>query len=249
MGRDTLPVSRPHSIPRFSIHVFHPQKTNHMIPFHFMVRIASRARLWLPLALCQLLAISCASKPPQVPVTKASMRYSAASRLNRTSLPTMLYFFPPLLCDAKGKPKESLTPVEDPERGIVDWVSPSATSRQLRRQMEDYFRSRGNQVVSFQDVLAADTPHSILIVSSFYSAPQAIDSPKPGQPDKYLLSMVKASTFDVDLDPGKSRNIASIDGLSFYDSSRKPSGIESRSFEAAICSLGENISGVASLEP
>mgnify|MGYP000536633986 CR=1 FL=1 len=220
-----------------------------MKAFYDIARTARSARLWLPLVLCQLFAISCASKPPEMPVAKASMRYSAASQVKRTSLPTMLYFFPPLLCDAKGNPRESLTPVEDPEKGIIEWASPSAKSRELRRQMEDYFRARGNQVVSFQDVLAADTPHSILVVSSFYSAPQAVDSPKAGQPDEFVLSMVKASTFGVDLDPGKSRNLANIDGVSFFDSSRKPSDIELKSFEAAICALGDNISGVASLEP
>lgn len=220
-----------------------------MIAIHSISRAARSARILLPLVLCQMLAISCASKPPEVPVVKASMRYSAASQIKRTSLPTKLYFFPPLLCDAKGNPKESLTPVEDPERGIVDWVSPSEKSRQLRRQMEDYFRSCGDQVVSFQDVLAAETPHTILIVSSFYSAPQTVETPKPGQADEYVLSMMKANTFGVDLDPAKSRNIASVDGVTFFDSTRKLAGIELKSFDAAIRSLGDNVSAVASLEP
>ena len=160
-----------------------------------------------------------------------------------------MYFFPPLLCDAKGKPKEVLTPVQDPALGIVDWVSPSAKSKKVRRQLEDYFRSCGNQVVSFQDVLAAETPHSILIVSSFYSAPLAVESPKPGQADQYVLSMVKANTFGVDLDPAKSRKIASIDGVTFVDSTRRPADIEGKSLEAAIRWLGDNVNGVTSLEP
>jgi hypothetical protein len=220
-----------------------------MTPTQRISRPARRASLWFSLVICPLLACSCASNPPQAKLIKASMRYSSASQINRTSLPTTVYFFPPLLCDAKGKPKESLTPVEDPASGIVDWASPSAKSRQLRRQLEDYFRARGNQVVSFQDVLAAKTPHSILIVSTFYSAPQAVDSQKPGEPDEYVLSMVKANTFGLDLDPGKSRRVASIDGVTFFDSTRKPADIEAKSFDAAIRTLGENVSGVASLEP
>ena len=215
-------------------------------------RIAALARLGhllLPLALCQLLLISCASRPEPAAGIKPSLHYTAVSRLSRAQLPSKMYFFPPLLCDAKGKPKEVLTPVNDPALGIVDWVTPSAKSKKVRRQLEDYFRSCGNQVVSFQDVLASDTPHSILIVSSFYSAPLAVESPKPGQADQYVLSMVKANTFGVDLDPAKSRNIASIDGATFVDSAHRPADIEGRSLESAIRWLGDNVNGVTSLEP
>ncbi len=178
-----------------------------------------------------------------------SLHYTAVSGINRTQLPSKMYFFPPLVCDAKGKPKEALTPIKDPQLGIVDWVSPSAKSRKMRRELEDYFRSSGNQVVSFQDVLAEETPHSILIVSSFYSAPLAVETPKAGQADRYVLSKVKASTFGVDLDPAKSRNIASIDGVTFFDSTRKPAEIEGKSLTAAIRWLGENVNGVISLDP
>ena len=207
-------------------------------------------RRCLPLLLCAVFAVSCASKqPPPVQAVKASMQYSAAARTDGSGMPGMVYFFPPLLCDANGKPRESLTPVEDPERGIIDWVTPSAKSRKLRQKLEDYFRARGDQVVSFQEVLAAERPHSILIVSSFYSAPVDVKNPQPGQADEFVLSKVKASTFDVDLDPGKSRDVARIEGVTFFDSSHKPADIEVRSFDAAIRSLGENVSAVASLEP
>lgn len=220
-----------------------------MIVFRRIAATARQGRLLLPLALCQLLAVSCATKPPEASVIKTSLQYTATSRIKRTSLPSRLYLFPPLLCDVKGKPKESLAPVEEPGLGIVDWVAPSAKSKKLRRQLENHFRASGNQVVSFQDVLAAETPHSILIVSSFYSAPLAVDSPKPGQADKYVLSMVKASTFGVDLDPAKSRQLASIDGVTFFDSNRKPADIEGRSLGAVIRWLGDNVTGVTSLDP
>lgn len=219
-----------------------------MIQFCRIAATTRQSRVLLPLALCQLL-VSCANRPAPTAEIKPSLQYSAASGLTRAQLPTKIYFFPPLVCDAKGKPKESLVPVEEPQRGIVDWVSPSAKSRKVRRQLEDYFRSRGNEVVAFQDVLAAETPHSILIVSSFYSAPLAVESPKPGQADKYVLCKVKASTFGVDLDPANSRSIASIEGITFFDSARKPSNIEGRSLEAAIRWLGDNVNGVTSLDP
>ena len=220
-----------------------------MIQFRRIAATVRQCRFLLPITLCQLLAVSCATKPPQAAVIKTSLHYTAVSGINRANLPSRVYLFPPLLCDAKGKPRESLTPVEDPKRGIVDWVAPTATSRKVRRQLENYFRSRGNQVVSFQDVLAAETPHSILIVSSFYSVPQAVDAPKPGQADKYVLSMVKASTFGVDLDPANSRALASIDGVTFFDSARKPADIEGRSLDSAMRWLGDNVSGVTSLDP
>jgi hypothetical protein len=221
-----------------------------MILFRQIAATARQGRVLWPLALCQLLLlVSCANRPEPAAGIHPSLQYTAASRLSRAQLPTKMFFFPPLVCDAKGKPKESLTPVQDPQRGIVDWVSPSAKSKKVRRKLEDYFRSCGNQVVSFEDVLAAETPHSILIVSSFYSAPLAVEAPKPGQADQYVLCMVKASTFGVDLDPANSRSIASIDGITFFDSTRKPSDIEGRSLESAIRWLGDNVNGVTSLDP
>lgn len=214
---------------------------------------ARQGRFLLVLVLCQVLGTSCATKPPEAEAgagaIQTSLHYTAVSSVKLSSIPTKVYLFPPLRCDAKGKPKESLTPIEDPKRGIVDWVSPSAKSKRVRRKLEGYFRSRGNQVVSFQDVLAADSPHSILIISSFYSAPLSVDPPKPGQADKYVLSMVKASTFGVDLDPAKSRSLASIDGVTFYDSARKPADIEGRSLQSGISWLGSNVKGVTSLDP
>ncbi len=220
-----------------------------MIQLRRIAAIVRQGRLLLPLALCPLLAVSCASKPPDAVVIKTSLNYTAVSRIKRERLPSRVYLFPPLRCDAQGKPRESLSPVEDPKLGIVDWAAPSATSKRVRRQLEDYFRSFGNQVVTFQDVLAAETPHSILIVSSFYSAPLSVDSPKPGQADKYVLSMVKASSFGVDLDPAKSRQLASIDGVTIFDSTRKPADIEGRSLGAVIRWLGDNVTGVTSLAP
>ncbi len=214
-------------------------------------RIATRARhgrLLIPLALCQMLAVSCATKPPQPATAPTHLHYTAVSAVKRTAIPTTVYLFPPLLCDAKGKPKESLSPVEDPALGITDWVAPSAKSKTLRRQLENQFRSRGNRVVTFQDVLTSDDPHSILIVSSFYSVPQTVASPKPGQADRSILTMVKTKTFGVDLDPANSRNIANIDGITFYDSTRNPADIEARSLEAGLSWLGENVSGVTPLD-
>lgn len=220
-----------------------------MIRFCQNAATARNGCLLLLLALCQLAAVSCASKPPESREIKTSLHYTAASAVKRTSLPSRLYLFPPLLCDAKGKPEQSLTPVEDPQLGIVDWVSPSAKSKRVRKQLEEYFRSFGNQVVSFQDVLAEKTPHSILIVSSFYSEPLSVEPPKPGQADKYVLTMVKASTFGVDLDPAKSRSLASIDGVTFFDSAHLPADIEGRSLGAGIRWLGDNVSGATSLDP
>lgn len=120
-------------------------------------------RLVISSLLCCFMTASCTSQPPPPDPQKLSLNYTATSVLDRSQLPTQLYFFPPLLCDAKGKPKEQLTPIQDPSVGIIDWVSPSAKSRRLRGQLQTYARSRGYQVISFQDILAAQNPYSILI--------------------------------------------------------------------------------------
>ncbi len=200
------------------------------------------------LGLC-VLTFSCADSPKAQPQVQASCHYTATCPLTKSVLPSKLYFFPPLLCDAKGKPKESLKPVQEVDGGITDWVTPNQKSKAIRDQLETYFTSIGYQVVTFKDVLAAREPHEILIVSSFYSAPLPVVPAVAGKLDQYVLSMIKAKTFDLDLDPRKSKDIASIDGLSFFSSTQKPNDIESKSFGITIRWLGDNVSGIMNLEP
>jgi hypothetical protein len=179
--------------------------------------------------------------------TQPFCRYTAVSAIARTDLPAKIYFFPPLLCDSKGTPQQVLKPKLGPDGALVGWASSSALSREIESTLKLRAAESGFEVVSFEDVLAAKQPHSILIVSSFYSASINVESPKEGQLDHYILTMMKASTFDLSLDPSRSRMIGKSDGLSFFLSQDPISRLEAKSLSSLIPTLGDNVSGYTNL--
>jgi hypothetical protein len=191
---------------------------------------------------------SCATKPAEHQAGLPLCRYTATSRVTRSVLPTKIYVFPTLLSDTKGNPKEKLAPALDPSGGITDWSAPSAKSKLIRGQIERRLKSLGYQVVPFQDVLAMQSPHSILMLSSFYTAPVPVDHPKQGQPDQCILTMIKASTFALDLNPKNGKNLTNIDGATLFYSGQNVSQLEQESFSELIGWLGDSVSGVAYLK-
>lgn len=191
---------------------------------------------------------SCATKPAEPQAGSPLCRYTATSRVTRSALPTKIYVFPALLSDTKGNPREKLTPAMDPSGGITDWSAPSAKSKLIRSQIERRLKGLGYQVVPFQEVLAMQSPHSILMVSSFYSAPVPVDNPKKGQPDQCILTMIKASTFGMDLNPKNGRNLSNVDGATLFHSDQNVSQLEQQSFSELIGWLGDSVSGMVWLK-
>ena len=191
---------------------------------------------------------SCATKPAEPQAGSPLCRYTATSHVTRSALPTKIYVFPTLLSDTKGNPKEKLTPALDANGGISDWSAPSAKSKLIRGQIERRLQGLGYQVVPFQEVLAMQSPHSILMVSSFYTAPVPVDTPKKGQPDQCVLTMIKASTFGLDLNPKNGMNLSNIDGATLFYSGQNVSQLELRSFSELASWLGDSVSGIVWLK-
>lgn len=194
---------------------------------------------------------SCATKPAKPAESKtgsALCSYTATSRVTRSALPTKVYVFPTLLSDTKGNPKEKLSPSLDPSGAITDWSAPSAKSKLIRGQIERCLRGLGYQVVPFQDVLAMQSPHSILMVSSFYTAPVAVDNPNKGQPDQCILTMIKASTFGMDLNPKNGRSLSNVDGATLFHSGQNVRQLEQQSFSELSGWLGDSVSGMVWLK-
>lgn len=148
-----------------------------------------------------------------------------------------------------GKPKEKLTALHDQTGKIIDWSASSSKSKLIRGRIERNLQTLGYQIVSFQDVLSMPAPHSILMVSSFYTEAQQVDQPSKGKPDKCILTMIKANTFDLDLDPGKSKNLANMDGATSFYSDQKASDLEAESFSILINWMGDEVSGMCYLKP
>ncbi len=217
--------------------------------FTSVIWIVQRCRcLWI-VVLCGGLIDSCAPKLPEAPPVPPNCRYTSVSRVKRASLPAKVYFFPPLLADDKGNPKQPLSPILSGQGELADWASPSEKSKLIQDRLKKQATRAGFEVVPFQDVMTARRPHSILIISSFYTEPKAVVGGTPRQPDQSQFSMIKASTFGPDLDPAKSRNLARVDGVSCFYADRKVEALESKSLEVLMSWLGDNVAGMAYLDP
>ena len=212
------------------------------IPLFRFIRMVFR---WLAFSLW---LASCVTKPAESKAGSPFCRYTATSRVSRSVLPTKIYVFPTLLSDTKGNPKEKLSPALDPSGGIIDWFAPSAKSKLIRDQIERRLSGLGYQVVPFQDVLAMQSPHSILMVSSFYTAPVPVDNPKKGQPDQCILTMIKANTFALDLNPTNGKNLSNVDGATLFYSGQNVTQLEKESFSELINWLGDSVSGIVWLQ-
>jgi hypothetical protein len=217
--------------------------------FDSVIWIVQRCRcLWIVFLWGGLIA-SCAPKPPEAPPVPPNCHYTAVSRVKRASLPAKVYFFPPLLADTKGNPTQPLKPILSSKGELADWANPSDQSRLIQDRLKKQAVKAGFEVVPFQEVMTARRPHSILIISSFYTEPKAVVAARPSQPDQSQFSMIKASTFGLDLDPAKSRNLARVDGVSYFQADRKVEALESKSLEVLMNWLGDNVVGIAYLDP
>lgn len=193
---------------------------------------------------------SCVTKAPlnKAAIDKAQFSYTAECRSPRSALPYQVYFFPPLLSDNKGRPKQAMKPMMDASGGIAGWQNPSEKSRRFLAYLTKQAAKSGYQVVTFRDVLAMKEPYSILIVSSFYTEPQATENFKPGQPDRFFLCKLKGSTFDLNLNPATSKNIANVDGATVFYEHQDLQLIEQKSLESSASWLGDDVSGFLSIK-
>ncbi len=198
-----------------------------------------------------LFLVSCSTQSTlkKAPIDRAQFSYTALCRTPRSALPYQIYFFPPLLSDNKGRPKQSMKPMVDSSGGITGWQTPSEKSQRFLGHLTRQATKSGYQVVTFKDVLAIKDPHSILIVSSFYSEPQQMKNTKPGPPDQFFLCKLKGSTFDLNLNPATSRNIANVDGATVFYKHQDIHSIEQKSLEASASWLGDDVSGLVSIMP
>lgn len=194
--------------------------------------------------------VSCAIKAPSnhAAIDKAQFSYTAVCRTPRSDLPYQVYFFPPLLSDEKGRPKQAMKPMMDAGGGIAGWQTSSEKSRRFLNYLTKQAARSGYQVVTFKDVLAMKEPYSILIVSSFYTEPRATENPKPGQPDRFFLCKLKGSTFDLNLNPATSKNISNVDGATVFYQHQDLQLIEQKSLESSASWLGDDVSGFLSIK-
>ncbi|MFT3990096.1 MAG: hypothetical protein QM680_01680 [Luteolibacter sp.] len=193
---------------------------------------------------------SCASAPgPPTARLGAYCRYTAASPTARPPIPAEVYVFPPLLADSKGKPLQEMKPLADPSGGIREWACPSERSRKIRENVARQLKDAGYQVVDFNRVTSMETPHSILMLSLFYARAEALQEVSPKGPDHSMLTMIRARTFDVDLNPATAQRIADVDGVTYFKAAERPAELEEKSFRVLQTWIGENVSGFIDLSP
>ena len=158
-------------------------------------------------------------------------------------IPVKFYVFPPLKSNSKGVPIEKLIPVTDAQGSTSEWNAASGKSNRLRDSLKEQLRASGYEVISFGELLRVNQPYSVLVISSFYSKPEAVEN--NGQPNETRASLVmlKGSIFDIDLNPSKKKNSVKVDGLiRFPAATALPDPVGSGMMEA-FRKIGENESG------
>lgn len=222
---------------------------------------AAKTSLRILLLALGLLAVSGCSSIPKIALGKKNppasampsnvrgvFQYSAVSGLASNKMPTRVYLFPPLRSDASGKPVEPLKPVIDADGQITGWRTASGSADALLRIMSKRLGQLGYEVVDFSAVVNAMQPYSVLMVSSFYTPVATLKDVPEGGFDRGQTVMIKASVFDLNLDPKTKVDLLKVDGVLNYASGNPPGSPLDRAFQETMRWFGDNVEGSALLE-
>lgn len=209
----------------------------HAAPFVCILILISASCAWLP------------QKPLEGSRLRTYCRYSASSPAPVSDLPSVVFVFPPLLADSEGKPVEALKPLFDDTGDIVDWQCSSQKAIKLRNIIQRELVRSGFRIADYQEVSTMKNPHSILMLSFFYTKPlTAKDADEDGS-EKCILTMVRAKTFDTDLNPATGRVVSTLDGVTFIESVDTQGELVEKTFRILLGHMGDNVSGYANLMP
>lgn len=209
-----------------------------------MKQVGTLIRLLVPVFLLACCASRYATNRPAVGDRHDVARcyYTVKSSVRESGIPHKVYLFPPLPADIHGKPSEKLVPLQDGHGNVCGWKPPSSLSRALRESAALSLRSKGYEVVEFKDVLGMNEPHSILVVSMFYHMPAAgVEAGKDGR--KFILTMIRARTFDADLDLSRCHAVSDVDGNTRFEMHDDVNLLMKKTFGSLVWHIGDNASG------
>ena len=184
------------------------------------------------------LACSSAPKgPAPVAPSQLLLRLASHTELTVAKMPNQVYLFPPLLCDAEGKPEQSYLQAVR-EDGTVDWLPPDEKSREWWGLLRSLFAEKGFEIVPYSAVLQSHRPHSILVVSAYYSRPYRIGG--DGQAAYSLFTRLAGDTYPVDLDPKLRRSAFNQIATGFFLARSKADAVPPLAYRSAISAIGYN---------
>ena len=126
------------------------------------------------------------------------------------------YLFPPIQMSKNGIPVEKMTPVMG-ENGVIEkWNAGSVRSSALSHSVGKSFRHNGHNLISFPELLARDQPYSVLVVSTFYTAPLPLKKASGGGPNRMITIKIKGALFGLDMNPDKSLPVGNVLCTGFY---------------------------------
>lgn len=176
---------------------------------------------------------------------QAYCKYESETTVARSRSLGTVYVFPPLLADVEGNPLEKLEPVMSGSGGIQEWSCHSAKSKKIQNSVKNSLRASGYRVVDFSEALSMREPHSVLMMSLFYTKPIALAEKKDvAETDMSVLTMVKTKTFGLDFNPASSQSYSNINAITYYSSESNTTDIEERTFQAILNRMGDQISGM-----
>ena len=185
-----------------------------------------------------LLAVGCASAPKGPALVAPSellIRLASHTATESAKIPKRVYIFPPLRCDAEGRPEQSYTQGIS-EDGSIDWLPPDEKSREWLELLGSHFKSRGYEVVPYSEVLQSVEAYSVLVVSAYYSRPYPIGGDGGGAYS--LFTRLAGDTYPLDLDPSLKRTAFNQIATGFFLDRSSADGVPPLAYRTAISAIG-----------
>ena len=185
-----------------------------------------------------LVAVGCASAPngpsPVAP-SQLLLRLASNTATESAKIPKRVYIFPPLRCDAEGRPEQSYTQGVR-EDGSIDWLPPDEKSREWLALLGSLFASRGYEIVPYSAVLQSAEAHSVLVVSAYYSRPYRIGGDDGAAYS--LFTRLAGDTYPLDLDSSLKRTVFNQIATGFFLDRSSADGVPPLAYRTAISAIG-----------
>lgn len=130
-----------------------------------------------------------------------------------SAVPKSAYVFPPLRLNANSQPIDTLTPRQEAP-GELSWISSAPKAMEVKSVIEKKLRSRGFKILTFQQMTENEVGHSVMVFNPYYIEARQVDAKAGG--GWSVFTRITASTFPVDLDPAKQRQIMNQEAVTLF---------------------------------
>ncbi len=204
------------------------------------------------LSIAALLLSSCKSTPDkQAEAPKAAaihfskwgflVQANARFLEKQQTIPKPAYIFPAIRLSESGQPIDQLIPKTD-KAGRLSWSSPAPLSHELKSTVESKLKQKGFRIVTFQNLLEMESPHSISVFNIYYSETRtSISKEDPSSEPRWTnFSKITASTFPMDLSPNGKKDLMQQEIVTLFEREELGKSVAKESLTYLLDHIGEN---------